>query len=138
MSISKPTIETKSAYITKIDEDVVRVEIKKNYEITLSDLEENYNAYKQLFGDDMKLYILSVFNEGASTSLEVRNKFVSKERSAFKIAEAIVINSMAHRIVGNFVIKVQKPKHKMQAFGKEKEAMDWLLNERLKNNYKQL
>ena len=122
-------IETKISFITKLDDDMVRVEVKKNVEPELEDLEENYNAYKKLF-KAQKLYFLIVFNEGSNTSLEVRNQFASQNRSSFKIAEAIVVKSMPHKLIANFVLKVQKPEHKMQVFNNEKEALDWLLYQR--------
>ena len=108
---------------------MVRVEVKKNVEPELEDLEENYNAYLKLF-DKKKLFFLIVFNVGSSTSLEVRNQFASQKRSSFKIAEAIVVQSMPHKLIANFILKVQKPEHKMQVFNNEKEALDWLLNQR--------
>jgi hypothetical protein len=131
MTLQKYDIETKISYITKLDEDVVRVEVKKDVEPELEDLEENYNAYQSLFANK-QLYFLVVFNKGASTSLEVRNKFASKQRSSFKIAEAIVVESMSHKLIANFVLKVQKPTHKMQVFNNETDALKWLLKERLK------
>jgi hypothetical protein len=128
-------IETKLSYITKLDSDVVRVEVRKDIEAELEDLEENYKAYQSLF-THKKLYFLVVFNKGANTSLEVRNKFASKQRSSFKIAEAIVVESMSHKLIANFVLKVQKPTHRMQVFNNEPDALNWLLKVRLNNNKK--
>lgn len=126
MKLPKYDIETRISYITKLASDVVRVEVKKDIEPELEDLEENYSAYQTLFSDN-KLYFLVIFNKGSTTSLEVRNKFASKQRSAFKIAEAIVVNSISHKLIANFVLKVQKPKHQMKIFNNEKDALEWLL-----------
>ncbi len=129
-------IETRISCISKLDEDMVRVEVKKDIEAELDDLEENYQAYLSLFGFK-QLYFLVVFNEGSNTSLEVRNAFANK-RSSFKKAEAIVVKSIAHKIIANFILKIQKPAHKMQVFNDEQSALDWLFNQRLKDNYKEL
>jgi hypothetical protein len=118
-------IETQISYITKLGVDMVRVEVKKNIEAKVEDLEENYRAYQQLFGDNCKLFVLIVFNQGANASSEVRNKF-AETRSDFKLAEALVVNSLPHRIIANFVFKVQKPRHKMHVFNNEDEALIWL------------
>ena len=129
-------IETRISFITKLDEDVVRVEVKKDIEVELNDLEENYNSYLKLFGKK-PLYFLVIFNVGSDTSREVQNQF-AKECSSFKEAEAIVVNSLPHKIVANFILKIQKPAHIMQVFNDEQSALDWLFNQRLKDNYKEL
>lgn len=47
-----------------------------------------------------------------------------------KKAEAIIINSLAHRIIGNFYLKLSKRMNKnfpVKLFLNEKEAIQWLL-----------
>jgi len=41
-------------------------------------------------------------------------------------AKAIIVNSMANRIVGNFIIKFHKPIAKTRLFSDEETALAWL------------
>lgn len=125
------TIETKVAWISLLEKDVLRIEYKPDCFVDLPEYEENMRAYRKLMTTD-KVYLLTIANSGAESSPAVRNMFASKERSGFKIAEAFVIASLAHKLVANFVMKVQKPVHILRFFNNEKEAKNWLYEQREK------
>lgn len=118
-------IETSVAYISLIDGDILRIEYKPDCEVGLEQFEENLQAYRQLIGNE-KVYLLTVAGPGATTTPEVRRTFASTERSRFKIAEAFVITTLAHRILGSFVVRVLKPVHPILFFSSETEALRWL------------
>jgi len=118
-------VETKVSYISLIDNDILRIEYKENAMVETADYAENLAVYKKLMKTD-RVYVLTIAGHGASPSLEVRNEFSSKKRSEFKIAEAFVLNSLAHKIIANFVMKVQPPSHPIKFFNNEQEAMKWL------------
>lgn len=123
------TIETSVAFISLIEDDVLRIELKPNCHLDLEEFEENMAAYKKLMRTD-RAYLLTIASPGASMSIEARNKFATRERSAFKIAEAFVIRSLAHKLLADFVMKVQKPSHNLKFFRTEEEARKWLLGVR--------
>lgn len=112
--------------VQKLEADMVRVEVKPNHHIKEEDLYELLPVYEELFGENYQLFLLTVFNPGVSIALETRNKFATKERSAFKIAEAFVIKSLAHKIIADFVLRIQKPNHLIKVFSDEEEAHNWL------------
>lgn len=118
-------IETKVAYISLIEEDILRIEYKPDCYVDLEEYEENMLAYKKLMKTE-RVYILTIANPGANLSKEVRDKFSTPDRSAFKIAEAFVIFTLAQRIIANFVIKVQRPHHSLKFFSNENDAIEWL------------
>lgn len=118
-------ILTNSSRISKIDDDIIRIEFKPNHLITEEDFEENYKAYFKLM-DREKFFLLSIANEGSSVAPEVRKKFSTPERSSFKLAEAFVIRTLAHRLVAGFVTKIQPPSHNLKFFENEREALKWL------------
>jgi hypothetical protein len=122
-------IETKVAWISLLEKDVLRVEYKPDAFVDLEEFEENLRAYKKLMTTE-KVYLLTVANPGAESSLAVRNQFASPERSAFKIAEAFVVSSLAQKLVANFVMKVQRPTHLLKFFNDEVSARAWLFRQR--------
>ncbi len=124
-------METSTAHISLHDKDVLRVEYKANAYVDVMEFKENLEAYRRVMTTD-KVYLLTIANEGAEPSPEVRKIFASKERSVFKIAEAFVLSSFAQRIIANFVMKVQRPHHPVKFFNSEEEARDWLYSVRAK------
>jgi hypothetical protein len=118
-------IETKVAFVNLVEEDLIRIEYKPDAYVDIEAFAENLDAYKKLMTNG-RVYFLTVVGEGATITQEARDLFATPERSSFKIAEAFVIKTMAHRIVANFVMKVQRPKHIMRVFSEEIEAMTWL------------
>lgn len=122
-------IETKVSRISLIGDDILRIEYKADCYVDIPEYEENMAAYKKLMKSE-KVYVLTIANPGAESSPEVRKIFASKERASFKHAEAFVINSLAHKIVSNFVVNVLKPVHKLKFFNTETEAMNWLIKQK--------
>jgi hypothetical protein len=119
------TIETTVSYITLIEGDILRIQFKPDCYVDVKEYEENLAAYKKLMPAE-KVYLLTIAPPGANLSPEVRDKFSTAERSAFKIAEAFVIKSLPHKIIANFITKVQRPKHLLKFFDSEKKALAWL------------
>jgi hypothetical protein len=124
-----PMIETRTCLISLLDTDVLRIEYKKDAFVEVEDFEENLRAYKKLMTTE-KAYLLTVARSGAEPSPEVREIYVSKERSSFKLAEAFVISSLAQRIIANFIMRVQRPVHRLRFFTSEEEAKKWLYRQR--------
>jgi hypothetical protein len=124
-------IETKVSWISMLDEDTLRVEFKPDAFVDVEEFQENLRAYKKLITTE-RVFMLTVANPGAETSVEVRNLFSSPERSSFKYAEALVISSLAQKLMANFVIKVQKPHHPLRFFNDEKDALKWLKEQKEK------
>ena len=122
-------IETKVAFISLLEPDVLRIEYKPDCFVDMEEFEENLRAYRELMTTE-RAYLLTVANQGAESSPAVRNTFASAERSRFKIAEAFVVQSPAQRIVANFVMRVQRPKHRLKFFSDEEAARTWLYEQR--------
>jgi hypothetical protein len=122
-------IETSVAFVSLIGDDILRIEYKPDVYVDLPQFEENMQAYRKLMKTD-RVFLLTLVHTGAEMSLEVRNQFSSAERSAFKISEAFVITTLAHKIVANFIMKLQKPHHKVAVFSSEASALAWLKEER--------
>jgi hypothetical protein len=120
-----PAIETSVAVISVLEENILRIEFKPDCYIDIREFEENLCAYKKLMTTE-KVYVLTIASPGATISREARDRFSSPERSTFKIAEAFVIESLAHKILADFVTRVQKPKHRLRFFNTEEKAMKWL------------
>ncbi len=125
--VATDSIETRACYIKKVDEkeNILRIEKKFGVDVQLDDLTDIDNAYKQLL-ESRKGKFLIVFSDDCSSDKAMKEKFASKERSAFKKAEALVIGSLSNRLEANFYIRYYKPEHPIAVFTSEEAGIEWL------------
>lgn len=63
---------------------------------------------------------------GLSVSKEVREWGVTEVANQYTLTSAVVCNLLSHRILGNFLIKVQRPPRPTKMFSSMNGAIDWL------------
>lgn len=85
---------------------------------------EVYEKTNQLIGYK-PCFMCSVIGSGVTIEKEAREKGTSQEMHRYTKAAAIVQNSLAHRILANFVIRVQRPPAPTKAFNKLEDALKW-------------
>lgn len=105
---------------------IVEIDVKENSEIGEKECRELTVAYKQIL--ELKKYpLLHIVGNYVTMDKEAREYASSEEGLQFSIAEAFVINSLPHKILANFYMKVQKPSVPTKFFRSKQEAIDWLL-----------
>ena len=61
----------------------------------------------------------------------VLKEFVNNEQlNSIRKCQAILLNSLGHRILANFVVKIIKPKYPIKIFTDKTEAINWLLQQK--------
>lgn len=70
-------------------------------------------------------YMCAVIGQGLTIEKEVREKGSTPEMLRYTKASAIVQNSLAHRILANFIIRVQRPIVPTRSFSKVEDAIAW-------------
>jgi hypothetical protein len=123
--LTTTVLKTSVAEIKLLDDDFIRVEYRAGSYIDLGELEESVRAYRELVGN-FKFYIITIANPNIIVSQRARNYWVTPKRSTIKIAEAFVIRDMAHRLIANFIVKFQPPKHTLKFFSAEQKAAEWI------------
>ena len=119
--------ETRISTIEQLENGIIRVETKNDVLLESSDLDENCKIYKEKLKIRRGLFLI-IFNPGGESNAEARAKFANPNRFKMKIAEALVIKTLPHRIESNFYKNKIKPQHPVKVFSKEKEAIEWLLS----------
>jgi ribosome-interacting GTPase 1 len=107
------------------EDDIVHVKLKAEQEITMDDFEEIINAVTEL---GMAQAQLIIFQAGYNSSVtpEVR-KFASHPNANFlSRGDAIVVQSLAQRLMANFYIKFNRPSRPTKIFDNLDEAIAWL------------
>ncbi len=121
----KADFENNKALIYKLEDDIIKVQIKDSASIEEEDLLEMKDFNKKL-AEDKNYYLLFIAGKDAHISKEAREKSTEKEISENKIAQAFVVQSLAHKIIVNFFINIQRPSMPTKMFTDEKEAINWL------------
>lgn len=108
-----------------LDEATIEVRIKNDIEFELDDA-VHINEHIQEVGESQKLFQLTIFGNRTVPSKEARSYSISEFGSRFKMAEAIVVESLSQKMVFNFMINVEKPSVRTKLFTSIQEARDWL------------
>ena len=124
-------IELPCAYIEVLDSELVHIIYKNEYDVELKDVQEVDATFNKIAKED-KLYVVMDTKgryNGFSTEAQ---KYLSKET---KLVEkdllggfAILIDSLAYRMLVKFYMKFYKPNYKLKIFSKHDDAIEWLLN----------
>jgi hypothetical protein len=120
------TIENKTASITALDHSIILYQLKEGSVIELEDSIAMYEETKRISGG--KKYA-SLVDARATTTLtkEAREWSAKPEIQKNLIAQAIVVTSLANRLVGNFIITFHKPKAPTKLFSSMEKAKEWLI-----------
>lgn len=122
-------------HIEIIDQDLVRLSYVDEVEVDLISAKIDYKLFDEITkGKPFRKLVVSgkytQLTEDAIKYIQAENK----KRAHLIIAEAIVVNSLAQRLLGNFYYRLQKPNYDIRMFTSEEKAMDWLNSYVQKNN----
>lgn len=75
-------------------------------------------------------FLVSDARVNLSITSDARKAAASKEISPLLVANAVLVNNVAVRMVANFFTTVNKPHFKYKVFNEEREALAWLKNQK--------
>jgi hypothetical protein len=107
------------------EKNILQVNLKENSMFGVSDAMEVIEAARVL-GGGKKLFNLIVAGKGAFIDEEARKYSSSINGCRYKYADAYVLNSIAQKLIANFIIKIQKPPVPTALFNDEETAVKWL------------
>ena len=120
-------IQTETADISKLENGIIKVQIRDNAHLEAKNLEDNYNAYLELMDGDSAPFMIIV-NDSATISSEGREEYNKKTRKEIRRKDALVISNPATMLLINSQVKFIKPIIPTQAFLDERSAIAWLSN----------
>ena len=98
-----------------MNEEVVEVEDYKELVETIG-----------MIGENRKQFVFVKMHPKALPSVDARNYINNPNSGRYTLAQAFLVSSLAQRIIGNFVINVQRPALPTRLFNTEQEAIRWL------------
>ncbi|MCF8259008.1 MAG: hypothetical protein K9J06_15745 [Flavobacteriales bacterium] len=117
-------VETTSSILSFRGPDMVRSASKPHSRMTLADIKENAEVVRNMI-KGRPFYLIIVAEETADFTVEAR-EYVDPVLEPLKKAEAIVVRSLAHRILGTLYARTRRKNHPIRMFGTEWEAMEWI------------
>ncbi len=118
------TITTSVCQISIEENEVVFVKMNENAIIEIEEVDELHQSLNELV-DHQPYCMLVIPASGNSSSAEAR-KYAARLKNKKVIAEAIVVDNLAHRLLANFYIKVNRPRQKVRVFSNVPAGLAWI------------
>ena len=125
-SVTKKT-ETNTAYIHLCSDGIVRILLKRNSEINIPELKINILALNELVKNKTYSFLYYTEDNSVTHSNDARAFGKKNERSVPRLCTAVVVNSLAHKMVANFYLKFNKPAIPFKVFHQMNDAEKWCL-----------
>ncbi len=111
------------------DQIVILVYNDMEVEITQDDAEMHSTLLRGLCGGEKCKMILDFQKSPATFTNEAREYAAKDSRHLSVVAsQALVLSTLAHKIVANFYMRVNKPSFPIKSFRSMKEAYKWTLS----------
>ena len=109
------------------DNGIIFIKIDDNAEISLSDSKSQHAFLLSKFDGTNKHRILVEPGRYTTLSKEAREFSTNPKNNEMTIATAVIVKSLAQRLVINFIISfTSQQTMKMKMFDDRKKAIDWL------------
>lgn len=118
-------LDLESSEVNFRSDGIVNLHIKPNHSLSVGDTKKMIE-YIGKKGNGKKLLLLITTGKYALADKDAREFGASEAGNEYTLAAAIVVKSLAQKLLGNAYIKVNKPIAPNTLFTDEKKAIDWL------------
>jgi hypothetical protein len=119
-------ISTAKADVVLVTAEFVRISIYDNVHLEREDVKEIHEAKLALLEKGKKHVVLMIAGKYATISREARDLSAEPEITENRMAKAMVVRSLAQKIIGDFFIRISKPAGHTRVFFLEADAIGWL------------
>ncbi|MEO6302806.1 MAG: STAS/SEC14 domain-containing protein [Bacteroidia bacterium] len=111
------------------DNGIIFIKLDDNSEVNTNDAKEHHAFLKTKFDGTNKLRVLTESGRFTTITKEAREFSTQPHINSMTLASAVIIKSLAHRIVINFIIGFTRQQNmKMRMFENKDLAIEWLLS----------
>ena len=111
------------------DNGIVFIKIDDNSEVSLQDSKDQQAFLKAKYDGRNKHLVLVEPGRYTSISKEAREFSTLPESNNMTMATAVIVKSISHRIIINFIINfIRQQNMKMRMFDDKNKAIEWLLS----------
>ena len=120
-------LDLKTAYFKIHENGLIIMTIKSGVTLDLEDISFNRNEVLKVTGS--KITVMLIEAEGhILITREAREESAKEEYMKYLNALAIVSDLLAHKLLGNFFIKFNKPAKPTRFFTNKNKATEWLIS----------
>ena len=132
--ITLKTAHTKTARLELKKHNLVYVYTNENCVIEMDEVKTIHKALFEMV-KGQPCYLI-VFPAAGSTSTGEARQYAAKSKNEKNImAEAVVVNNLALRILASFYANINQPKHKVKLFSSSHSAVNWISDLMKKNEH---
>ena len=117
------THQLRTGHVHVRSDGIIYIKINDDVEVDVEDSKEHYEIVKRVF-KGVPGYVITESGVNSTVTKEVR-EFVHSLPVISK-AEVIIVNSLAQRIMSNFIIKFHAPGRKIKVFTSLDAAVEWI------------
>lgn len=115
-------------YLSEID--VLEVEYQSGCVVDRKEALQVMEASRKFNNGKNRYTLISVTKDFFNMTPEARATFADEMKRGFDVQKmALLVNSLAYRIIANFFIRFDKPPVPTKMFNSRKEAIDWLIKD---------
>lgn len=118
-------IERQESTVTILDEDILLINVRQNYNFTLRDFKELKIASIRLAKHKGVCSIIDI-GEKTIPDKEAREACSFETGNGWIKAEAIVVHSLGQRIVARHILKQKRDKYSVKLFTNIEKAKGWI------------
>lgn len=110
--------------LTVVNDSYYKLVVLENVEIDVSRIKEIVAAQEELGGK--RLPMLFIFNQYTTTNTDALKYFADDENFPYSTTEAFILMSLPQRLMGNFYVKLNKPRRAVRFLKNKQEVAKWL------------
>ena len=118
-------VELRASFLTLRSDGVMHIHMKGVEEVLADDLRDIVNALYTM-GNGKKFLNMVTFQSFFIVDKETRKFGATEFVGKYTLADAIVVNSVALKLLINFYIAFNKPDRPTRMFENEAKAIEWL------------
>ena len=118
-------INLKKSIVSLLENNIIHIHLKSHQEIELTDAQDVLEAMG-ILSEGKKLPVFIDVGEFVNIDEDVRTFSASKAGNIYTIADAIAVDNIAQKLLGNFYLKNDDPKVPTKIFTNKNDALAWL------------
>jgi hypothetical protein len=123
--VIQKSISSKCATFTIDEKQILHIRLLENVEIDIQE-SKSMQELSWYITDNQQFVALIDARAKVTVTREAREWGSTPEAQKNMKAQAILVNSLANRLIGNFIIQFHKPIAKTRLFSDEDSALIWL------------
>lgn len=112
-----------------LENDIMHYKVKENCLVSMDDVNQCLDILKE-FDENKSFRNLYELGKNSKVMEDVKDWASDSEGNMQTIADAIIIRSLAHKLIANTYLKVKRPPKPTKVFTKQEDAIKWLIKQK--------